>query len=91
MPQMIIANRLTDGRIVFLAGNDQWVRSIDEGLLLDGDAQSQYLPRAQQHEAECRVVDPNLIEVTVEDGRRRPIEIREAIRAFGPSLGSERD
>ena len=39
---------------------------------------------AKQHEGECQVIDPQLIEVKIEDGQPRPTAIREAIRAFGP-------
>ena len=90
MPQMIIANRLADGRIVFLAGEDRWVSSIEEGLLLEEDTAAKvHFGRAKQHEAESVVIDPNLIEVAVDGGRRRPTEIREAIRAFGPTLSGQ--
>jgi hypothetical protein len=90
MPQMIIANRLTDGIVVFLAAGDRWVDSIDAGIVIDGEAESErLLATAQTHETQCIVVDPNLIEVTVEQGRRRPVAIREAIRAFGPTVRTD--
>lgn len=88
MPEMIIANRLHDGRVVFLGRDDRWVGSIDEALLL-GDQAEALLGRAKQHEAECLVIDPRLIEVAIEHGRRRPTAIREAIRAFGPTLDGD--
>lgn len=89
MPHMIIANRLTDGLVVFWADAGRWVESIEDGAVLDDDAE-QALEGAKQDEARCIVVDPSLIEVAVEDGRRAPTAIREAIRAFGPTVRTDR-
>lgn len=86
--QMIIANRLTDGRVVFMDDAGDWVNEIADGLLLvsrqDADEQ---LSAAQQAVEENRVVDPYLIDVSADAGRRRPVLVRERIRAFGPSVG----
>ena len=90
MPQMIIANRLIDGAVVFLAPGDSWDVSIDAGTVIADDLEGQrLLGVAKQHEARCMVVDPTLIEVTVENGKPRPTAIREAIRAFGPTVRTE--
>ncbi len=86
MPQMIIANRLADGRVVFLDAAEGWVTDIEAGRVLGEDEAPDALALAQRHEAECRIVEPTLIEVTGEDGARRPVAIREAIRAFGPTV-----
>ncbi len=90
MQQMIIANRLVDGRVVFLDAAAGWVTDIESGRVLAEHEAAEALALAKRHEADCTVVDPNLIEVTVEGGRRRPVAIREAIRAFGPTVGTER-
>jgi len=90
MPQMIIANRLTDGVVVFLAPGDAWVAQIDAGRVIDDEAEAQRLfAAAKQHEEQCIVIDPTLIEVEVEDGHSRPVAIREAIRAFGPTVRTD--
>jgi hypothetical protein len=90
MPQMIIANRLTDGVVVFLAPGDSWVAEIDRGLVVDDAGEGQrILATAKQHEERCLVIDPNLIEVEVEGGHNRPTAIREAIRAFGPTVRTD--
>jgi hypothetical protein len=92
MQQMIIANRLGDGRVVFLAPSQDWDTSIEAAAVTDDDAGAQrLLGLAKQHEAESVVVDPQLIEFTVVEGRRRPIAIREAIRAFGPTVRTDLD
>jgi hypothetical protein len=87
MPQMIIANRLNDGVVVFLAADDRWVPKIGDGLVIEDEAERERLfAAAKVHEAKCLVVDPNLIDVVVEATGPRPMAIREAIRAFGPTV-----
>lgn len=87
MPQMIIANRLTDGVVVFLTASEGWAPAIADGLVIEAeDDQQRYLAMAQDHEARCLVIDPTLIDVVVDAGRPRPTSIREAIRAFGPTV-----
>jgi hypothetical protein len=84
---MIIANRLNDGIVVFLASGERWVPKIADGLVIEGEAdRERWFATAKAHEAQCLVVDPNLIEVIVEPTGPRPKEIREAIRAFGPTI-----
>lgn len=84
---MIIANRLTDGLVVFLTAGGGWSVDIADGIVIENDAEEERLfAAAKEDETECRVVDPNLIDVTVDDGPPRPVAIREAIRAFGPTV-----
>ncbi|MGB7214521.1 MAG: DUF2849 domain-containing protein [Gammaproteobacteria bacterium] len=88
MQQMVIANRLADGAVVFLAAGDRWCTWIGDGRVLDEAEAELALATARRHEAENLVVEPSLIEVTVgDDGVPRPVAIREHIRAFGPTVG----
>jgi sulfite reductase (NADPH) hemoprotein beta-component len=90
MPQMIIANRLHDGAIVFLAPGEAWDLAIAQGAVIDDDAEAaRLLAVAKRHESECQVVDPTLIEVEIKDGKPRPTAIREAVRAFGPTVRTD--
>lgn len=90
MHKMIIANRLADGAVVFLAPNHEWTTSVAEGSVLSTESDAeQGLAVAKRHEEDCLIVDPALIDVTVEDGRPRPTAIREAIRAFGPTIRTD--
>jgi sulfite reductase (NADPH) hemoprotein beta-component len=90
MPQMIIANRLRDGAVVFLDANEGWDTAIAAGTVIQTapDA-SRLLAVAKRHESECQVIDPQLIEVEINDGKPRPTAIREAIRAFGPTVRTD--
>lgn len=89
MKQMVIANRLADGFVVFLGEADVWHGWIGDGRVIDDEAEAAAaLNVAKRHEAENVVVDPMLIEVVVDDARvPRPVAIRESIRAFGPTSG----
>ncbi len=90
MPQMIIANRLRDGVVVFLAPSEGWEPAIGAGTLIENEADAaRLLAVAKRHEDECQVIDPQLIEVEVNDGKFRPTAIREAIRAFGPTVRTD--
>jgi hypothetical protein len=84
---MIIANRLTDGLVVFLTADGGWSVAIADGIVITDSAEEErLLAQAKRDEDGCRVVDPNLIDVTVDGGSPRPVAIREAIRAFGPTV-----
>ena len=85
--QMIIANTLADGFVVFLTEDHGWTHDIAAGALATDDAQAEsLLAAAKQAEADNIVVDPYLIPVDIVDGERRPTEYREYIRAKGPSF-----
>jgi hypothetical protein len=92
MPQMIIANRLVDGAVVFLDSGETWTTAIGAGVVIDDETEAQrLLGVAKQLEARCQVIDPLLIQVKVENGAVRPVEIREVIRAFGPTVRTDID
>jgi hypothetical protein len=92
MAQSIIANRLTDGLVVFFVTAGEWTVDVDSaGVFEVGEAAQRALELARADEAACLVVDPNLIDVTVNNGRIRPTAIREAIRAFGPTTAARTD
>ena len=95
MPQMVMASRLTDGRVVFLgpgnagAGN-AWVDSIAAGAVAaDADEAARLLAMAKADEARNLVVEPYLVDITEQNGRRRPLVWREAIRAEGPTVRTD--
>ena len=90
MRQMIIANRLRDGAVVFLASNEGWEPAIAAGAVIETEADAaRLLALAKRHETECQVIDPQLIEIEIEGGSPRPTAIREAIRAFGPTVRTD--
>jgi len=92
MPKIVIANTLADGFVAFMRTDGSWSNDIGEGAQADSDADAQnLLQRALEAAAANIVVDPYLIEVAPAStdtglGRPRPLEYREYIRAFGPSV-----
>jgi Protein of unknown function (DUF2849) len=88
--QMVLANRLADGRVVFLAADGGWVEDIAGGAVVAGaDAGEQLLAAAQLAEARNVVVEPCLIGVRQAAGQRQPVAWREAIRAAGPTVRTD--
>ena len=87
MPQIVIANALTDGFVVFLTEQDEWSGDIaNAAVAADETAAAALLATATTAEKNNQVVDPYLIDVELEGARPRPIEYREYIRANGPSV-----
>ncbi len=85
MQQMMIANALRDGLVVFLAANGRWVNAIADGAVAsDTDRAQRLADIALEAEQRCEVIGPELIEIELKDGLRQPVHIREAIRANGP-------
>lgn len=92
MAQSIIANRLSDGLVVFYVAPGEWTPKIDAAAVFEaGDEAGRQLEMAIADEAGCLVIDPNLIDVDVREGHIRPTAIREAIRAFGPTPEARSD
>ena len=80
------ANRLDDGLVVYLNGAG-WSECIDDARIAGDDAAAdRLLARAEGPGQAVRVVDPYLIEVTREGAVPRPVRLREAIRARGPTV-----
>ena len=85
--QVISANRLSDGIVVYLAADNSWSELISGSVIaLDETAADALLQEAKQAEANRVVVDPYLIDVAEVDGEVRPVKYREFIRATGPSV-----
>jgi hypothetical protein len=85
--QMIIANTLIDGFVVFLTETHGWTNDIADGAVADDAAAAEaLLAAAKTAEQDNVVIDPYLIPIEIEDGVRKPTEYREYIRANGPSV-----
>lgn len=88
---MLIANRLRDGLVVFRAADGAWVESIEAGELIeDGHEADRLLERSRVDERRNLIIEPSLIPVTERGGARIPDQIREAIRATGPTIVADR-
>jgi hypothetical protein len=93
MAQVLIASRLSDGRVVFLSGVEasgaaEWGLLLDSALLAEDESRAQELLAIGEAESARRqnVLDAYLIDVVQEDGRLRPTKFREEIRCLGPTI-----
>ncbi len=85
--KIVTANRLRDGRVVYLAVDGGWSERIEESRRAADEAEAKVLLQAAEAAVEARlVVDPYIIEVAEEGERIRPLRYRETIRATGPSV-----
>ena len=86
MPDVITANRLTDGVVVFQTADAGWSEDFNRAAVLpDPQATASALARAKQDEANNTVVDPYAVAVEERNGHMTPKALREAIRAAGPT------
>ena len=85
-PQILTANRLIDGRVVYWQGA-RWAEALAEAEIFDDtDAAEAALKGAQKWVAERVVVGTYLFIVRLDDGVAVPVKARELIRAAGPSV-----
>lgn len=87
MPQALTANRLADGRVVYLDAGGQWSEWIEEAQVHSGEkAGAAAMAAAEEAVNAGAIVAPYLVDVVEEDGVIRPMSYREFIRANGPSV-----
>ena len=85
--QVISANRLGDGIVVYLAADGEWSERIVHARVIDGEEQGEAALDVAGGAVEARtVVDPYLVDITDSGGERRPTLNREMIRAQGPTV-----
>ena len=87
MPDVVTANRLTDGVVVFQTADEGWSEDFNRAAVLpDPNVTADALKRAKQDEANNIVVEPYAIVVEERNGHLAPKALREAIRATGPTI-----
>ena len=86
MPQILTANTLNRGEVVYYNAQQGWVPDIDAAeILADEDARAA-LKAADAWVERREIVNPYLFAVRVEAGRATPVKTREVIRAAGPTI-----
>lgn len=87
MAEMITANRLNDGLVVFLDPHFRWVEAFGLAAFFpDEAAKAAALEEAKKSEGRNEVVDPYCVEMVLRNGHFAPKALREAIRANGPTI-----
>lgn len=85
--QVLTANRLRDGQVVYLRDDDSWSEHFRDAIVADSDEMAKTLLTLAARAVEKHlVVDPYLFAVAVEGSEIRPLSRREIIRAAGPSV-----
>jgi hypothetical protein len=92
--QVLTANRLGDGAVVYLTPSGTWSESIAESRIArdvnrDVKASETLLADGMALCSGNLADPPYLIDVTTDGGDVRPVRYRERIRAFGPSIHPE--
>ncbi len=87
MPQIVTANRLHDGLVVFLTADSAWSERIGDADAASDEPRARALMDiAKLAAADARVVEPYLIDIEETEGRRRASHQRESIRVCGPTV-----
>jgi hypothetical protein len=84
--QILTANRLRDGEVVYWAAG-RWATAFGEAQVFGDDVAAKAALKAADTSVQDRtVVSPYLFDVRLEGGALRPVKEREIIRAAGPSV-----
>ncbi len=87
MQEMMTANRLADGLVVFLDAAGGWSEDFHRGAIFENAAdKASALASAAKSAAANEVVDPYPIELELRAGHLAPKALRERIRATGPTM-----
>jgi len=87
MPQVISANRLIDGIVIYGGRDGAWADALGAAKIFTSKAEAEAaLLLAQNDVKRNLVVDPCLVEVTEEARGVRAVTLRESIRARGPTI-----
>lgn len=87
-PQKIVtANRLTDGRVIFLGPGNRWIADVGEAATFeDGAPIDAAMAFGREQIAARQVTELYPVDVELVDGRPVPVRLRERVRAFGPTV-----
>ena len=87
MPQVVSANRLSDGIVVFRAPGGKWIERLDEAATFaDKAALDAAVADAQRDVAANVVVDIFPFEVTIAGANLTAVTLRDRIRTRGPTV-----
>jgi hypothetical protein len=85
--QIITANTLAVGDVTYLTKDGGWSGWVDDARIAETEAEgAEMLELGKKGVADGLVVDAYLIDITLEDGKIKPVRWREQIRANGPPV-----
>jgi hypothetical protein len=89
LAQMLTANRLVDGDVVYWRAGG-WVEAFGEGEVLSAKEEAEAaLAAARKFVADNFVVNPYLFDVRAEADGVHPVKEREIVRAAGPTVRND--
>jgi sulfite reductase (NADPH) hemoprotein beta-component len=86
-PVILTANRLRDGRVVWLAADGSWSESCSQARIFGPEEVADGLAAAAGAERAQHLVGAYAVDVAADTGR--PLRLRERLRAKGPSVDAE--
>ena len=87
MSHVITANRLSDGLVVYRREGAAWTTAIAQASVYASEAEAApALEGAKQDVIARLIVDPYAVLLDPASATRRPKSLKEAIRAFGPTI-----
>jgi hypothetical protein len=87
MPQVLTANRLSDGEVVYLDAAGRWIERLASAQVYTTPAESEAaLAKGVVAETERKVVHAYLFDVAGQGDALKPVKMREIIRAAGPTI-----
>jgi Protein of unknown function (DUF2849) len=89
MPQVLTANRLASGAVVYWNTAHGWVPQLSEATTFGEDQADAVPAHAGESVSRREVVGPYLFDVRETAGIISPVKEREIIRARGPSVRSD--
>jgi hypothetical protein len=82
VPNVVTANRLVDGIVVYLAPDGSWTEDLDRARLAETEDEAKALEEEAARDMKARkVIAVYPMEVAVKDGVIDPLSVREKIRA----------
>jgi hypothetical protein len=87
MTDIVTANRLIDGVVLFRDSNGGWVEDFARvAVYANADATKAALALAKEDELRDLIVEPYAVVVELRNGHYAPKALRELIRATGPTI-----
>jgi hypothetical protein len=86
MPQILTANTLNRGEVVYFNTRQGWVPDMDAAEIFPDENARAALKSADEWVQRREVVNPYLFAVRIEEGLATPVKTREVIRAAGPTI-----
>lgn len=87
--QIVTANRLVDGRVVFRDRAGGWVETLAAAAVLEPAEAKDAVAASAADVAAQVILDPYAVDVVATASGVSPKTMREKIRAAGPTSGSE--